>query len=600
MRWAAKRETKRREDIAYCLLGLFDVNMPLLYGEGSKGFIRLQQDILRETNDQSIFLWAIEPQGASAIDNLHGLLASSPESFSRLEMNDVRPMPPLESNESVPASITSQGLRTSMQLIPIVPEGDDYFAVLDCTVSTPSTPVAKQAPCIFLRRLWGDQFARIPWMVPYGVQFVQNNLDGFQRKGAIITIYVKQTPFYILPEIEIRTYAQGDYSDVVSSPISIMEAYPPDRFSTTQSIVRTGEPKSGQTIVILRFGGQLLKPLFDLSVGLLRIGKQWEVQYKKHPYIDTQLKEVYLKNPQLGVESGTEVCDKSGDAGLLTIHTTEQNQRGRRFVQLEVFFTQQPNPATSTNGTGYAIVNAEAAITKASFVTDIADLVASATRKCCYQDTLCRIISNPSQSPDGVRTRPAERGRDFAANLTLDVINHDKPYADMVRAIHEKDLSKIKSLAAENKALIECQAEEFDDFRPIHWAAAQWTSQDKFRIIKKLINLKVDVRSRTRGGWMAIHLAILTENFPVVLYLLEKSRRSRGEWDLTTVTGETLSHLLAAYAQDLSWGDKYWMSNTSKGKVIDALVIKRMAETRVNSRGELPIHRAVANGKLLR
>ncbi|KAK7890727.1 hypothetical protein LTR67_007936 [Exophiala xenobiotica] len=31
--WAASRETTREEDVAYCLLGIFGVNMPLLYGE---------------------------------------------------------------------------------------------------------------------------------------------------------------------------------------------------------------------------------------------------------------------------------------------------------------------------------------------------------------------------------------------------------------------------------------------------------------------------------------------------------------------------------------------------------------------------------------
>jgi hypothetical protein len=32
--WAKRRQTKREEDAVYCLMGLFDVNMPLLYGEG--------------------------------------------------------------------------------------------------------------------------------------------------------------------------------------------------------------------------------------------------------------------------------------------------------------------------------------------------------------------------------------------------------------------------------------------------------------------------------------------------------------------------------------------------------------------------------------
>ncbi|RYP56229.1 hypothetical protein DL771_012016 [Monosporascus sp. 5C6A] len=59
MRWAAERRTTREEDMVYCLLGLFQVNMPLLYGEGeSKAFRRLQEEILRESNDQSILFHA--------------------------------------------------------------------------------------------------------------------------------------------------------------------------------------------------------------------------------------------------------------------------------------------------------------------------------------------------------------------------------------------------------------------------------------------------------------------------------------------------------------------------------------------------------------
>jgi hypothetical protein len=42
--WASQRETTREEDIAYCLLGLVGVNMPLLYGEGTRAFYRLQLD----------------------------------------------------------------------------------------------------------------------------------------------------------------------------------------------------------------------------------------------------------------------------------------------------------------------------------------------------------------------------------------------------------------------------------------------------------------------------------------------------------------------------------------------------------------------------
>ncbi|EPE33500.1 HET protein [Glarea lozoyensis ATCC 20868] len=57
MSWASRRVTTRAEDEAYCLLGIFDVNMPMLYGEGRKAFFRLQEEIIRISPDLSIFAW---------------------------------------------------------------------------------------------------------------------------------------------------------------------------------------------------------------------------------------------------------------------------------------------------------------------------------------------------------------------------------------------------------------------------------------------------------------------------------------------------------------------------------------------------------------
>jgi hypothetical protein len=78
MAWAARRTTTREEDSAYCLLGLFDVNMPLLYGEGSKAFLRLQEEIMRTSTDMSILLW----QGHAS--NMNGMLAAAPSCFEKL------------------------------------------------------------------------------------------------------------------------------------------------------------------------------------------------------------------------------------------------------------------------------------------------------------------------------------------------------------------------------------------------------------------------------------------------------------------------------------------------------------------------------------
>jgi hypothetical protein len=62
MSWAANRQTTRVEDLAYCLLGIFNINMPMLYGEGERAFRRLQEEIFRSKHsDQSLFAWGVPP-----------------------------------------------------------------------------------------------------------------------------------------------------------------------------------------------------------------------------------------------------------------------------------------------------------------------------------------------------------------------------------------------------------------------------------------------------------------------------------------------------------------------------------------------------------
>lgn len=90
MYWASSRTTTRREDEAYCMMGLFGVNMPLLYGEGDKAFLRLQQEITKVTHDQSILAWYCAPSETSMLVDypscsLRGCFASSPSCFALSE-----------------------------------------------------------------------------------------------------------------------------------------------------------------------------------------------------------------------------------------------------------------------------------------------------------------------------------------------------------------------------------------------------------------------------------------------------------------------------------------------------------------------------------
>ncbi|RYP92644.1 hypothetical protein DL770_001286 [Monosporascus sp. CRB-9-2] len=85
MSWAAPRQTTRKEDLAYCLLGLFGIAMPMIYGEGGdRAFFRLQEQIMRSTRDHSILAWGLgEFTGDSAQSQAGGFLAAAPFDFAR-------------------------------------------------------------------------------------------------------------------------------------------------------------------------------------------------------------------------------------------------------------------------------------------------------------------------------------------------------------------------------------------------------------------------------------------------------------------------------------------------------------------------------------
>jgi hypothetical protein len=82
MSWTAGRQTKRKEDAAYCLLGLFNVHMPLIYGEGDQAFQRLQEEIVKRHNDITVFAW--DPLEEQLHDREYiGLFAPSPANFAK-------------------------------------------------------------------------------------------------------------------------------------------------------------------------------------------------------------------------------------------------------------------------------------------------------------------------------------------------------------------------------------------------------------------------------------------------------------------------------------------------------------------------------------
>ncbi|OBT84267.1 hypothetical protein VE02_06966 [Pseudogymnoascus sp. 03VT05] len=143
MSWASRRVTTRKEDMAYCLLGIFNVNMPMLYGEGDRAFIRLQEEIMKNSDDHSLFAWS-SPSPAA-----RGLLARSPADFATCASIDATH----SRWNREPYAISNLGLKINLPMVPWAM--DTYLAALDCARDG-------QRLGIFLRLLPRDnRYARV-------------------------------------------------------------------------------------------------------------------------------------------------------------------------------------------------------------------------------------------------------------------------------------------------------------------------------------------------------------------------------------------------------------------------------------------------------
>lgn len=174
MSWASGRETKEVEDQAYSLFGIFNVNMPMLYGEGNNAFLRLQEEIIKSSDDHSIFAW-----NGIQLKN-PGMLALERDYFK-----DCRSVKSTRSQRGRSAyGITNRGLSITLTLRQWTL--DTYVApvhFLDGAKHGSDTVDPQAMTGIFLRRLEeDDQYARVKIDGQESLQNVQNiNLSGVSQ-----------------------------------------------------------------------------------------------------------------------------------------------------------------------------------------------------------------------------------------------------------------------------------------------------------------------------------------------------------------------------------------------------------------------------------
>jgi len=214
MSWIAGRKTTREEDIAYCLLGIFDINMPLLYGEGSNAFKRLQEEIIKQSTDHSLFAWQWPQKPGRMVGRRHpNLFAESTKLFSNVNTmllsfsskfqknlyvdedegdgeregggddEDSNPM-------STIISLTNFGLSINLELIPTADPGYVFGALSNVTDTFRNLTVLpdRELWCIPLRKV-GKVYYRAPF--PPGPFPVRT-----QRKQSIHPIHIPRNQVY--------------------------------------------------------------------------------------------------------------------------------------------------------------------------------------------------------------------------------------------------------------------------------------------------------------------------------------------------------------------------------------------------------------------
>lgn len=188
MSWAAFRETTRPEDLAYCLMGLFSVNMPMLYGEGGeRAFLRLQEELMKSSDDQSLFAWT-DRAAARDPEIAGGLLAPSPSAFAY--SNAIMPYQDWEPRK--PFMMTNRGLHIQLHLTPLRGDGFDgvFAAALDC----PAPPDYEDSSflAIYLRKLSGGDGGSDVDDEPHYARVRLGQFGKIQQRGKLTWIYVRQ------------------------------------------------------------------------------------------------------------------------------------------------------------------------------------------------------------------------------------------------------------------------------------------------------------------------------------------------------------------------------------------------------------------------
>lgn len=292
MSWLSRRITTRVEDMAYCMLGIFDISMPLLYGEGSRAFTRLQEEIIRTSNDHTIFCWTWYSKIPSGWVSL---LAPSPQAF-----RDSGQFISVESDTA--GTLTFQMTNAGLSInLPVIQTWSYYLAILNARTTNPGCERSQSFACVpiqkfldrdrtgrrgVMRRLSfppGPLFVPYRWLLCKSQLYIRSNpaptaqvhpgfSDRLPQRFRYSFVLIFDHPDKLLDDHCLSS--KGINSDPVGGTCLaertdgcrvVVETFPLDAFRPTESVILLDGRNTKQG-ALLRLGSHNLSPVLFLGV----------------------------------------------------------------------------------------------------------------------------------------------------------------------------------------------------------------------------------------------------------------------------------------------------------------------------------------------
>ncbi|KAK1244088.1 hypothetical protein MKX08_002226 [Trichoderma sp. CBMAI-0020] len=612
MAWASHRNTTRPEDTAYCLMGLFQVNMPLLYGEGKRAFTRLQEHIIQRTDDQSIFAWNSFEDVEEDPDALFGLLAQSPAQFK--DAGALQVLPPLPVYASAPSAMTNQGLRVQLYLLPRTATDEtvmeeDYFTILDCVKRDRDVHLC---PALHLRRLSEDQYGRLQ---PKTKHFKRPVSSSYQQEEGYRSVYIRQQPvYYHLPQFRLSPLnVESGLGSSDGVQYRLFDKYPARYWNSATMTLSVHYSPKLQAMGVFRFQStDKSSEKVDVVVGLRRLNTmEWEGWCFQLAYRDEALENVFQeinkkieqithKSNQSAMTSATLRDCLGEDSTLASSASVEGVQlQGRLYISILVtaraeLLTEGATFQISTNSIELSRCNS----TLKSISSN--SRARAMTEACCWSSSsqfelgpsspftwIVQPVRVASLAGDGAFMKPLydfmsqiqQKKIEGGSNNTLSAIEQ------LAEALFIGDADKARTLIDTKSPDINSRTTDEYGFAPLHWAVAGGS----FGCITLLRKNGAERKVFTESGLSPVHIAALCNN-SVWEVLVNLNNETEASWladERTWLFSETPLHLAAASTPDTELGEQFFKELLDWSCQYTGSGSRNMFE-------ETPLHRAAA------